>query len=408
MGPVVTQAARGSKLIAAGKAAAGCAAAIALAAACAGYPQAVSAKLGPPVARSQPAVSPGSPSGSGVRRWAVAAVGTAGTYQVGEQQLTLAEPAHTGPGGQYLTGRTLLVDIRYPRAGRSGGGRPARGPFPLIMFAPGFMQCDGTYSDLLHAWAGAGYIVAAVNFPRTDCSVGAAAYEPDLVNQPWDMSYALSRLLELSEQPSGVLSGLLNSRQIAAAGQSDGGDTVAALAANTCCTDRRLTAVAVLSGQEWPSMPGRYFPGKAPPMLFVQGSADTVNLPWTSVQMYAADQARARYYLDLFGATHMIPYRGTNRVEQIVARVTLAFFNRYVLGETGALRTMTRDGNVRGAAALVSGGRLPSLKGTPGLSCQPLYALWHPGQLRQEGPGSAAALLSWKLGGGYAAEFPRS
>ena len=228
------------------------------------------------------------------------------------------------------------------------------------MFAPGFMQCDGPYSDLLDVWAGAGYVAAAVNFPRTDCRVGAAAYEPDLVNQPRDMSYALSRLLELSAQPGGVLSGLLSSRQIAAAGQSDGGDTVAALAADTCCTDHRLTAVAVLSGQEWPPMPGRYFPGGAPPMLFVQGSADTVNLPWTSVQMYTADQARARYYLDLFGATHTIPYWGTNPVEQIVAAVTLAFFNRYVLGHTGALGTMTRDGNVRGAAALVSGGRLPS------------------------------------------------
>jgi dienelactone hydrolase len=253
----------------------------------------------------------------------------------------------------------LVVDVRYPRAQRSGGGGPARGPFPLIMFAPGFMQCDGPYSDLLDAWAGAGYVVAAVNFPRTDCHVGAAAYEPDLVNQPWDMSYALTRVLELSERPGAPLSGLVDSRQIAAAGQSDGGDTVAALAANACCTDHRLAAVAVLSGQEWPAMPGRYFPGGAPPMLFVQGSADTVNLPWTSVQMYAADQARARYYLDLFGATHTEPYWGTNRVEQIVAGVTLAFFNRYVLGETPALATMTRDGNIRGAAALVSGGRLP-------------------------------------------------
>jgi Chlorophyllase enzyme len=203
----------------------------------------------------------------------------AGAYQVGERQLTFAEPAHTGPGGQYLTGRALVVDVRYPRAAGSSGGQPARGPFPLIMFAPGFMQCDRPYSDLLDAWAGAGYVVAAVNFPRTDCRVGAAAYEPDLVNQPWDMSYALSRLLELSAQPGGPLSGMLNSRQIAAAGQSDGGDTVAALAANTCCTDHRLAAVAVLSGQEWNAMPGRYFPGGAPPMLFVQGSADTINLP---------------------------------------------------------------------------------------------------------------------------------
>ena len=50
---------------------------------------------------------------------------------------------------------------------------------------------------------------------------------------------------------------------------------------------------------------------------------------------------------------------GTNPVEQLVARVTLAFFNRYVLGQAGALATMTREGNVSGTAALVSGGRLP-------------------------------------------------
>jgi dienelactone hydrolase len=355
----VKQAARGSRLIAAGQAAAGCLAVIALAAACAAHPQAVSAKPGTREARSQPAASPGSLSGSRVPASAVATAGTAGTYQAGEQQLTFAEPSHTGPAGQYLTGRTLVVDIRYPRAQRSGGPHAALGPFPLIMFAPGFMQCDAPYADLLDAWAGAGYVVAAVNFPRTDCRVGAGADEPDLVNQPWDMSYALSRLLKLSGQPSGVLSGLLNSRQIAAAGQSDGGDTVAALAASTCCADHRLAAVAVLSGQEWPPMPGRYFPGGAPPMLFVQGSADTVNLPSTSVQMYAADQARARYYLDLFGATHTVPYWGTNPVEQTVAAVTLAFFDRYVLGQTAALQTMTRDGNVRGSAALVSGGRPP-------------------------------------------------
>lgn len=348
--------AKGSRLIAA----AGCLAVIVLAAACGGHPQALALKPGTWEVRSQPASGPGGRSvlGGSVSGGAAVA-GTAGTYQVSEQQLTFAEPAHTGPTGQYLTQRTLVIDVRYPHAWRSGGLGPARGPFPLIMFAPGFMQCDDPYSDLLNDWAGAGYVVAAVNFPRTDCHVGAAAYEPDLVNQPRDMSYALSRLLALSARPHGLLSGLLSSRQIAMAGQSDGGDTVAALAANTCCTDHQLTAVAVLSGAEWPPMPGRYFPGGAPPMLFVQGSADDVNPPWTSVQLYTADLASDRYYLDLFGATHMVPYRGTNRVERITAAVTLAFFNRYVLGEAGALAAMTRDGNVRGAAALVSGGQLP-------------------------------------------------
>jgi hypothetical protein len=44
-----------------------------------------------------------------------------------------------------------------------------------------------------------------------------------------------------------------------------------------------------------------------------------------------------RYYLDLFGAARMVPYAGDNSVERLVARVTLAFFARYVLGDTSAL-----------------------------------------------------------------------
>jgi predicted dienelactone hydrolase len=173
------------------------------------------------------------------------------------------------------------------------------------------------------------------------------------------MSYVLTRLLALSARPGDPFSGLLDPHEVGAAGQSDGGDTVTALAANTCCTDRRLKAVAVLSGAEWPPMPGRYFPGGAPPMLFTQGSADTINPPWMSLQLYHADGADARYYLDLLGASHLIPYEGTNPVERLMARVTLAFFDRYVLGQADALKTMTRDGNVTGTATLVSGGQPP-------------------------------------------------
>ena len=106
-------------------------------------------------------------------------------------------------------------------------------------------------------------------------------------------------------------------------------------------------------------MPGRYFAHGAPPMLFVQGSTDTINPPWTSMQLYEADQVRSRYYLDLLGADHMTPYTGANPVEGLVARVSLAFFDRYVLGQAGALATMTREGNVSGTAVLVSGGESP-------------------------------------------------
>ena len=350
----MTSAARSARRIAAGEM---IAVVLALVTACAGHPRpsAAATTTSPPspaksaTPSARPTTSATSPP---------AAVGISGRYRVGERQLTFVEPPHTGPTGESLGQRTLATAVWYPLA----GSHPVAGPLPLIVFAPGFMMCSGPYSALLQAWASAGYVVAAVNFPRTNCHLGAAAWEPDLVNQPRDMTYVLSRMLALSAQPNDLFYGLINRHEVAAAGQSDGGDTVAALAANGCCTDHRVTAVAVLSGAEWPPMPGRYFPDGAsetPPMLFVQGSADTINPPWTSIQLYRADEARARYYLDLLGADHLTPYTGTNPVERLVAGVTLAFFNRYVLGQASALASMTRDGNISGAAVLVSGGEPP-------------------------------------------------
>jgi chlorophyllase-like protein len=332
-------------------------AAVAILSACAGHP---------PRPADAPAkrTAPGKPSSSthaGAR-----VLGVPGHYRVGEREETFIEPAHRGPTGEYLGPRTLVTEIRYPLASpsvgsagsASAGSRPARGPWPLLVFGPGFMMCSGSYAHLLQAWASAGYLVAAVDFPRTNCRV-AAPDEGDLVNQPGDLSYVISQMLALSAQPHDVFSGLVNQHEIGAAGQSDGGDTVAALAANTCCSDSRLAAVAVLSGAEWPPMPGPYFARGAPPMLFVQGSADTINPPWTSLQLYQADGKADRYYLDLFGADHLEPYVGTNPVQRLAVRVSIAFFDRYLLGQARAQTTMTRDGNVRGAAALVSGGTLP-------------------------------------------------
>lgn len=285
--------------------------------------------------------------------------GTAGRYQVGQQEMTFTEPAHTGPTGQPLPARSLVTTIQYPLA-QGSGTQPATGPRPLILFAPGYQQCAAAYDDLLQTWASAGYLVAAVTFPLTNCQLGATgADESDLVNQPQDMSFVLSSLLALSAQPSGLLSGLVNRQEIAAAGQSDGGDTVAALVGNTCCTDTRVRAAAVLSGAEWPAMPGQYFTHSAPPILFTQGNADGVNFPSASIALYSGDGAGVRYYLNLLGASHLSPYEVRTPAEQVVARVTLAFFNGYVLGQAGGPAAMSQAGNVGGAAALVSGGHVP-------------------------------------------------
>lgn len=329
-----------------------------------GSPEPGSAAGGGSAGQSAPAHAPSSAPAAGQTPGASGPVGRLGSYWTGQVRFTFTEPAHTGPAGSPLGPRRLLTVVRYPAAGRPAPGShrppgPAHGRFPLIVFAPGFRQCDSTYADLLHAWASAGYVVAAVNFPHSDCLTGAAATESDMVNQPGDMSYVISRLLTDSASRAGLLAGLISPTEVGVAGQSDGGDTVAALAANTCCADHRLAAAAVLSGAEWAPMPGRYFGGPTPPMLFVQGSADAINPPAASLQLYQADPARARFYLDLFGIGHMTPYAGTNAVERRTARVTLAFFDRWVLGQLAAGPQMVADGTAPGRSALVSAGRPP-------------------------------------------------
>ena len=73
--------------------------------------------------------------------------------------------------------------------------------FPLIVFAPGYRQCGASYSVLLRQWASAGYVVAAVNFPRTNCHA-ASPDESDLVNQPGDLAFVIRQLDRLSGQPA--------------------------------------------------------------------------------------------------------------------------------------------------------------------------------------------------------------
>jgi len=272
-------------------------------------------------------------------------VGLLGRYTPAERTVTLTEPAHAGPVG-HVGRRTLVTTIWYPSV------QQVSTQFPLIMFGPGFQKCAGSYAPLLSAWASAGYVVAAVNFPYTNCHSGGQD-EADLINQPGDLSYALTALLGPSK---GDVPVPVNPRQVAAAGQSDGGDAVTALAASRCCTDTRLAAVAVLSGQNSPYLAAMDFTGQgAPPMLFTQGTSDSWNAPASSFALFQADRSRARYYLRLLYASHLGPYTQVNPAHNAVVRVSVAFFGHYLLHLPGTLAAMQRAGNVPGVAQLFSG-----------------------------------------------------
>jgi hypothetical protein len=280
--------------------------------------------------------------------------GSLGDYAVAERRYTFNE--HAGPS---LGNRVLDVIVRYPEVGQAQkSGAPGTSEFPLIIFAPGYRQCSASYNILLREWASAGYIVAAVNFPRTSC-YNVNPDEADLVNQPADLVFVIHQLEQMSSLPSGPLSGMISPTRVAAAGHSDGGDTVAALAAMSCCRYSGLRAALVLSGAEWPPFAGHWFSAPTPPTLFVQGTADTINPPAASLQLYQADSTGVRYYLQLDGADHLTPYEGDSTPEPIVVRVTIAFLDHYLAGDGYSVGAMQRGADIGGVSELVSGGRLP-------------------------------------------------
>ena len=295
-------------------------------------------------------------------RPAAPSIGALDSYAVGELSLTVFDQPDAGTGPADAASAVLPVVVRYPVAPGSSPGvtTPAAGPFPLVVFAPGYLQCGSYYADLLNAWASAGYVVAVVKFPETNCDVGDDGDEDYVANQPAEVSAVISKLVAMSATPGWLLSGRVNAGAIGLAGHSDGADTVAALAANTCCADHRVDAAVVMAGATWPALGGGYFQSATPPMLFVQGDEDPVHPPSATLNMYSDDTTGPRYYLDVLGAGHFTPYEGDGPQEQLVARVTLEFFDRYLAGQAQARAAMLSSGNVSGVAALVHGGALPA------------------------------------------------
>jgi fermentation-respiration switch protein FrsA (DUF1100 family) len=250
--------------------------------------------------------------------------------------------------------------VRYPAIGARGltdvpnaPAARASGPFPLVVFGHGFAVTPRLYASLLQSWTRAGYVVAAPLFPLANPNAPGGPTESDLVNQPGDMSFVISRLLAQSATATGPLAGLIDPARIAVAGQSDGGVTALAAAYSRRLRDRRVGAAVILSGAETSGVGGFSFGPPSPPLLAVQGTADTVNQPRFSYAFF--DQAqRPRYLLRLLGAGHLGPYTRQQPQLGLVERVTIAFLDRYLKRVPGAPRRMHSSGNVRGVAALTA------------------------------------------------------
>ena len=219
--------------------------------------------------------------------------------------------------------RPVTTAFWYPPA------RDGNGPFPLIVFGHGFASRPSWYARLLSGWAAAGYVVAAPVFPLGNADAPGGPNESDLVNQPRDMSFVITRVLAASASGKGPFAGLIDPEKVAVAGQSDGAMTAFATADESPFRDLRVHAALVLSGAILG--PRRYVVRDGVPLLAVQGTADTVNPQFYAHQLYRA-AGRPKFLLLLRGAGHLPPYTVPGHTFDTVEHVTIAFLDHYLGG----------------------------------------------------------------------------
>ena len=246
--------------------------------------------------------------------------------------------------------RTLVTTILYPATGATGGdptpgATPAKaaGPFPLIVFAHGLGGTPQDYITLLADWASEGFVVAAPLFPLSNGNVPGGPDAGDVVNQPKDMSYVIDAVLHDSLLPSETLSGLVNPKEIGAAGHSNGAVTTLGLVANTCCFDPRVKAAIVMAGTTEGFPPGHYDFAKSPPLLLVHGTDDQL-IPYRSAPLIYNEVRGPKGLLALEGGSHDAAAGQDPQSASMVIRTTTDFFEAYLTGNRQAGSRLTTDG----------------------------------------------------------------
>ena len=273
-------------------------------------------------------------------------------FAVGSRVLRLVDQSRRRrlPGGR-TDPRTLVTYVRYPAVGSptvpARWGAPAArkaGPFPVIVFGHGFTATPALYSSLLTAWAAAGYVVAAPVFPLENAKAPGGPDERDIVNQPQDMLFVIGRLLAVNRSHGSPLLGLIEPREIALAGHSDGGESALVAAFDPVLHLAAVRAAVILSGARTP-YGLTHFPAASPALLAMQGTADLVNPPAVTDAFFAI-APRPKFLLELLGAGHLTPYTEQPDLG-IVERLSIAFLDRYLKhgSSTGILTAANAPGS---------------------------------------------------------------
>jgi len=177
--------------------------------------------------------------------------------------------------------RTLRTLIWNPETGN---------PLPLLVLAHGFGGLPEKFDAFARAVASAGYLVAASAFPLTNQNAPGGHEQglSDFRNQPGDVSFVITRMLEANGDPADSLFGQIDPQKVALLGHSLGGLTALAVTRKDCCSDARIKAVVTVAPLValFLTQFGPDPMADGPPLLIIHGQADGTIVFQSSVDLY--------------------------------------------------------------------------------------------------------------------------
>jgi predicted esterase len=268
------------------------------------------------------------------------AVRTSGPYRVGTRSVTFVDDSRPTPAFRAAPAqpsRTLVTDLWYPaagdpKAGPIADGRPADGPFPLIVFNHGQQGAPDQYTPSFQTWAAAGYVVAAPRHPISVWGGPGGQFVDDIQGEMGDDHFVIESIHE-------QLSDLADTSHLAVAGHSSGALVAWYDTFSSCCHKDDIDALLVEGIVDLPI--GGDLPDdlKGTPVMFIHGDADAT--PPSAIRPYYDQATPPKYFLTIPGGDHSAMYRNAP-AEPLVAEAALDFFDLHIKHRRSMLLSLQR------------------------------------------------------------------